>query len=265
MIHFMILALTNLMCITACNSITESINTQATDISVIETGNNIETNENEKIYTNSNLETNNESSSQLIEINNQLESELINVIDCYYHLKDLIGGRYYYITEYYEIRNLSDEYSPNDFNYNTEVKYCEFNTLDDFYSIYDDFFFRNNKTVIFSSEITRNDYEEIVLSYLTSEFYQKNFYGIFDDIIDDDNYISPSKYWYCNEKLLINSNTDYIYGGANDYNYFVVNESTNDSIIVTIIRKYTDGDSHVQFSFVLENDLWKISDVNYLD
>ncbi|MCM1008294.1 MAG: hypothetical protein NC485_10260 [Ruminococcus flavefaciens] len=252
MIYIIILALTNLMCITACSSITESINTQAAESSSIETEYNIE--------------LNSENVSTTIEIDSKIKSELINIIECYYHLKDLIGGRYCYITGHYETRNLNNEYSSNEFKYDMEIKYCKFDTLDDFYSIYEELFFRNNKAIVFSSSnITRNDYEEMALSYMTMEFYNKNFYGIFDDIIDDDNYISPSKYWYCNGNLLINLSSDYIYGGINDYNYFTIDKITNNSVVITTVRKYSELDSHVQFSFVLENNLWKLSDIYYLD
>ncbi|MCM1329609.1 MAG: hypothetical protein NC253_09235 [Ruminococcus sp.] len=223
--------------------------------------------ENEKMLNSTDTVTTSlEDVSQNIEIDVQLKSELINVIECYYCLKDLLGGRYCYITDRYETRSLSDEYSSSDFKYNSEIKYCEFDTTDDFYSIYNDLFFRNNKAMIFSSsKITKNDYEEIVLSYLTAEFYNENFYGIFDDIIDDDNYVTPSKYWYSDGNLLINLGSEYIYGGTNDYSYFAVNEITNDNIVITTIRKYSEGDSHVQFSFILENNLWKISNICYLD
>lgn len=251
---------------TACSSTAEPINTQAIEVNSITTNNDISI----SVYDITNTETtfisNNETYPLKIEIDNSLKSELISLIDCYFHIKDLFGGRYCYGTGHYVTRDLSKEYSSDTYMYNTDIEYCEFNTDEKFYSLYETFFFRNDKMTSFSSsEVTQEDYEQIALLYLTSDFYTKNFIGIFNDIVDSDNYVSPSKYWSYNEKLLIYSNSDYMYGGINNYDYFTVNEYTDNNIVVTILREYTESDSNVQFSFVMEDGMWKISDIYYLN
>ena len=56
-----------------------------------------------------------------------------------------------------------------------------------------------------------------------------------------------------------------MYGGYNDYSYFDVTVYTEKNVVVIIKRKYDEKDSHVQFEFINENNMWKISDVKYLD
>ena len=265
-IYIILVVLIGLTFVTACSSTTEPINTQTIEVNSITTNNDISI----SVYDTTNIETTVVSSNETyplnIEIDNSLKSELISLIDCYFHIKDLFGGRYCYGTGHCVTRDLSEEYSSDIYLYNTDIEYCEFNTDENFYSLYETFFFRNDKMPSFSSsEITQKDYEQIALLYLTSNFYSKNFIGIFNDIVDNDNYVTPSKYWYCNGKLLIYSNSDYMYGGINNYDYFTVNDYTDNSITVTVIREYTEGDSNVQFSFAMEDEMWKISDICYLN
>ena len=144
-IYIILVVLIGLTFVTACSSTTEPINTQTIEVNSITTNNDISI----SVYDTTNIETTVVSSNETyplnIEIDNSLKSELISLIDCYFHIKDLFGGRYCYGTGHCVTRDLSEEYSSDIYLYNTDIEYCEFNTDENFYSLYETFFFRNDK------------------------------------------------------------------------------------------------------------------------
>lgn len=250
---------------TACYSTDKEIDAQASHVTTIESANKTTYQQNDNSNAIYIFNTNSEINNNII-IDNQVKSELKQIIECYYYLKDLFGGRYCNFSEGYEIRSLDEEYLQNKYTFNSKIKYVEFDIDESFYPIFDENFFRNENCPKFSSsEISQKTYDEIALLYITRDCYSSNFYGLFNDIITDDDYIVPSKYWSCDGKILINSTTDYMYGGYNDYSYFDVTVYTEKNVVVIIKRKYDEKDSHVQFEFINENNMWKISGVKYLD
>lgn len=215
--------------------------------------------------TQSSFDTVENNNSTNIEISSELTNELTKIIDCYYAFEDLVGGRYIRCSDNCEIRMLNEDYSDNHYNFSSEIKYYEFETDEEFYLNCYSLFFRNDNDLVFSSSIiNKEDYDNLALSYFTEKFYSNKFCRIFEDVIEDD-YVLPSRYWIFDGKLLINSSLDYMYGGTNDYSSLTVNNMTEDYIDVTIIRKYQNNDSSVEFAFIQNDNLWKIDSIEYLN
>ncbi len=198
------------------------------------------------------------------EIDNINQNELISVIECYHHIRDILGGRYNNVTEYSELRELEKEYGVNNNYYNENVMYYEFKPTDKFNDIKNDFFRTDFNYSLLSEDMSISDYWNMTETYLSHEYTQKLINEYFMDVLDESGYIRPAKYWFNNGKILQSRESEYIYGGTNDYNDIEFDYDGN-NIIATVLRKYEKGNSYVQYLFVQEDDIWKISNIYYLD
>lgn len=198
-----------------------------------------------------------------IEIKDGMKEELLDIIDCYFIMKDIAGGKFYSYGGIIE-RDMGAEYGEK---YAQTAPYAAFEIDREMFDRFQDTFFRNAEDIDFSSDSRAEDFIDTARLYMTDEFAGNTLESAYfrdDEVMEEYSYVSPAYYWEHEDRLYLYTGFDHIGGGENQRDTFRVMGYGETYIIVRVDRYYeiVDLSEVMQYIFTLDGDMWKLA---YMD